>query len=143
VLAALAVVSQDRLPSTAPGGGAIAEDRLIGAALCHPLHAVFLAPAYGLPLAYYGDIGGRFWPAPNDLRYDALQRRAQPTAAERLVDFRRAGSRYVVATDLGMLVAEPDLAWALRPFPSVLSGDTYRVWDLTPGEPSACAGGPS
>lgn len=142
-LATLVVVTQDRLPSTAGGRAEIAKAHALGTALCHPLHSVFVSPAYGLPLAYHGDIGGTYWPSPSDLRYDALKSRSRRSAVERLAAFRAGGSRYVIATELDLLTAEPDLPAALSPYPVVVSGPGYRVWDMRSEAPPSCAGGPS
>ncbi len=143
LLVVAAVLTQDRPPPTSGGRAEIAKAHILGSALCHPLHSVFVSPAYGLPLAYHGGIGGTYWPSPADLSYQALKGRAQPSAVDRLAAFRTGGSRYVIATELGLLGAQPDLAAALAPYPMVIKSPGFGVWDLRPGAPPSCAGGPS
>src|SRR5581483_1078921 len=141
-LAAVIVVTQDRLPSPARGREEVAAARTVGAALCHPERAVFVDAAYGMPLEYHGDMAGTAWPSPGDIAFAALHGEKEPPATAELARLRTAGSRYVIVTDEVMLQAEPDLAAALGPYPQTLSGPGYRVFDLDPAAPAHCAGGP-
>jgi len=138
---AVAVWREDRLPSVAGGEAEVAAARTIGAALCRPMHAIWVDVAYGEVLDYHGDMAGMDWPLAADDALTRLQGQSVSSARERLAQDRSAGARYVVSTTPLTGGMPPDLAQQLQRFPVVLEGKAFEVWDLDPGAPSPCQGG--
>lgn len=104
----------------------------IGGAIGHSRETVFLAPEYGRPLSYYGDLSGRNWPQRGDFAAAALRGLPVPTAEER---FRELASRvmpeYFIVTSLAEFESQQDLKQFLTTgFPQVAEIDGCLIFDL-------------
>jgi hypothetical protein len=121
----------------------IALAQRIGTIVNHSTATLFLAPYYGRPLMYHGEISGDPWPYWYDVRDEALWNAVVPSAAERLdAMIARSGAEYFVVLDFEELARQPDLAQALAVYPVISRGDDHLVLDLR-GHETDSASGPS
>jgi 4-amino-4-deoxy-L-arabinose transferase-like glycosyltransferase len=103
----------------------------IGDLVHHSIHTVFLSPAYGLPLAYYGKLGGIAWPDQGLL--DAYRWQGLPdlSAEQRFQQMVGPDAEYFIVTDFGQWAAQPDLrAYLDKHTPVLASTDQYLIFDL-------------
>lgn len=145
LIAAIVVglAASDQLPSTAGGVEYIRNARVIGRLLCHPVHTILVAQAYGVVEQYYGEIGGVAWPSAADDHLGSLQGRAAASAEARLDTLREQGARYAIITDWSPDELPNSLRAALARFPVLAHGPAYEIRDLQPSLPGSCDGGPS
>jgi hypothetical protein len=113
----------------------------VGRVTGHSRRLLFLAPDYGHPLLYHGEVCGRGWPSIYDLR--GVRLRGGTFDAEKELHAAVASGQYdyFVVTDLVDYDAQPDLKRALTGrFRTVAAKDDYMIFDLRPpaerdGEP--------
>jgi len=106
--------------------------REVGALVGRGTRNVLLANYYALPLEYYGEIGGTYWPHSFDVRHERLMGLPGVRAEERLAAIIAAGeARYFIATNLRELHAQVDLERFLEAhFSTRAATDRYIIYDL-------------
>jgi 4-amino-4-deoxy-L-arabinose transferase-like glycosyltransferase len=127
----VAVLSYYRERSASFAGEA-ATYREVGELVGHGTKNVLLANYYALPLKFYGEIGGTYWPHSFDARHEELMGLPTHGAEERLKTI-IAGSeaRYFIVTNLPELHSQPDLERLMAANFSVLAAtDRYVIYDL-------------
>ena len=81
--------------------GTVALAREVGNAVGHSPEVIFMAPSYGKPLSYYGDLSGRNWPQSLDFRLATLQGITVPRAEERFNEMtKQVIPEYFIVTNL-------------------------------------------
>lgn len=110
----------------------IAVARDVGRLVGHSTRTIFLAPDYGHPLMYYGELSGRDWPYGYDIRDEALYTTSPRSAAERLARMTEAeAADFFVVLDRDELSRQPDLAMVLRErFPVFAEGERFIIFDM-------------
>ena len=102
-----------------------------GDACGHTSHAIFVAPADGNPLMYYGAVAGQPWPSPLDVKA-AAKAGHPPVAVGAQLDVAVAeGADCFIVTDLDQWAAAPELRDRLQRYPVLAQGDGYLVFSLT------------
>lgn len=131
VLTAALLVSDVRLARKGLGADARrhrAQAPVIGDLVDHSTEAVALAPAYGRPLSYEGNLSASAWPTQGDFRFRALQGQARRTTAEQLD---AVTADWFIVTDFRELAAQPELEELLdRRARLVARTPGYLVYDL-------------
>lgn len=111
----------------------------VGEVVGHSTNTVILAPHYGMPLKYHGEIGGEVWPDSNEQRARLSRGVARVGAAERLRAMERGGRRdFFIVTWPDELKRQRDLRELLSGYPIAAVTARYVVFDLRerdPGEP--------
>lgn len=130
---ALALVVSPRWVVPADTDATVAQARRLGELLDHSDDVVAIAPAYARPLAFHGDLVVSSWPSIYDDRLVRLRGADVPTAADRLEDVRRKGTRWLVVTDMERWrTAERDLRPLVeRSARLAHRADGYLVYDLS------------
>jgi hypothetical protein len=116
--------------------GRIEEYRTIGEMVGHSARVVMLTECWSLPLRYYGEVSGRYWPTQAEIDvYRPLGERgiADVEPATRLESLARemGGADYFVVTDLAELDRQPALRGLLDERHRLLSRSARSaVYDL-------------
>jgi len=102
--------------SRAGGERTVATAQEVGDIVEHSRRIIFLAPDYGMPLKYHGEVAGWIWWDSRELRLRAEQRGGPvPSVEDRFVQIQKESSpEYFVVTDLKEFEAQPDLERFLR-----------------------------
>jgi len=107
-----------------------AASRAAGDACGHTTHALFVAPADGNPLMYYGAVAGQPWPSPLDLKVAATSGQAERSVGARLDAAIADGADCFIVTDFDQWAAAPELRAQLATYPVLAEGDGYLVYSL-------------
>ncbi len=107
--------------------------RDIGEIVNHSTRTIFLAPAYGYPLRYYGQLFGACWPRQEDLEVRKLRRLEAldvQTHFEKLT--KKWSPEYFIVADLEDFDRQKDLKDFLTDrFDVIAESDKYLIFDLT------------
>jgi hypothetical protein len=126
--AGTSVQARRRVPDFSPD---IALAKRVGTVVNHSTATIFLAPYYGRPMMYYGELSGEPWPYWYDVRDEALWNPSVPSAEERLAQMAgRTRAEYFVVLDLEELARQSDLARCLETYPVISRDDDLLVYDL-------------
>ena len=104
----------------------------IGQIVNHSARTLFLAPYYGTPLEYYGELAGNPWPTIGDSYSEQLVGEPLLTAEERLDQFLQDSSpEYFIVTDLTEYRAQTELQTLLSSHFSVIAqSEEFIIFDL-------------
>jgi len=109
--------------------------REIGEIVNHSTRTIFLAPAYGSPLRYYGQLFGTCWPQHRDLEARKLRRLKALDVQTHLEHLTKKWSpEYFIVADLDDFDRQKDLKRLLtNKFSIIAQSDKYLIFDLTKG----------
>jgi hypothetical protein len=132
ILFAVIVALTQWLPIHPSYARQVATAREVGEAVNHSTKTVFLAPYYGEPLIYHGELSGVWWPHTSDLRADELRGLPPDAFADR---FRRRtrgfSAEYFIVTDFRDYAAQEDLQQFLSTqYPVLAQNRDYLIFDL-------------
>jgi hypothetical protein len=104
----------------------------IGVLVKHSTRTVFLAPYYGYPLQYHGELAGEAWPTVGDINSGQLWGEQPLTAPERFEQFyQRTLPEYFIITDMAEYSAQTDLQRFLTErFPVIKQSADFIIFDL-------------
>ena len=104
----------------------------IGEDVGHSTKTIFLAPNYGLPIIYHGELAGRSWPRREDFQKYRLEGRRALTVEERFNTLRAKYSpEYFIVTDPREFRSQVDLRDFLATnFPILSRNPSYIIFDL-------------
>jgi 4-amino-4-deoxy-L-arabinose transferase-like glycosyltransferase len=104
----------------------------IGQIVNHSARTLFLAPYYGAPLEYYGELAGNPWPTIGDSYSEQLVSGQLLTAEERLDQFFQDSSpEYFIVTDIAEYQAQTELQKLLSTHFSVIAqSEEFIIFDL-------------
>ena len=122
-----------RLHASPSPAAVAAQSRAIGEVVSHSTRTVMLAPAYGSPLSFFGNLSGSSWPsaASGDFRAMRLRGEWVPSTRQLFDRMRRSGAQWFIVTDLGELGRQPELMPLLdREARLAAGGPGYLVYDL-------------
>lgn len=105
--------------------------RGIGRATKHTTRGVFLSGCYTLPIMYYGEVAGMWWPLSNDLFLGERRHKNRMSAGERLNRIADSlGAEFFVITDVEDYRRQPQLVELLTDEPVVEYTDTHIIFDI-------------
>ena len=104
----------------------------IGVLVKHNTHLLFLAPYYGYPLQYYGNLAGEAWPTVGDINAEQLLGKPPLTAMERFEQvYQPASPDYFIVTDMNEYREQTDLQVFLKGrFPILQQSENLIIFDL-------------
>ena len=104
----------------------------IGALVNHSARTLFLAPYYGAPLEYHGELAGIAWPTVGDIRAEQLVGAQPLSAVERLNQYlQEASPEYFIVTDMTEYEAQTDLRTLLSTrYPILEQSEDFIIFDL-------------
>ena len=104
----------------------------IGEVVEHSARTLFLAPYYGVPLEYYGELAGNPWPTIGDSYSEQLVGGQLLTAEETLdLFFQDSSPEYFIVTDIAEYLAQTDLQTLLSSHFSIIAQtEEFIVFDL-------------
>jgi hypothetical protein len=104
----------------------------IGEYVAHSTQTILLAPFYGKPLMYHGELSGDYWPHRYDIRDEVLLGGREMTARERFDKMNINNSyEYFIVTDLQEFEGQKDLKTLLTTeYPLVVENGEYLIFDL-------------
>jgi len=104
----------------------------IGTLVEHSTQTLFLAPYYGAPLQYHGEVAGKPWPTLGDMKAGQIWGEKSFSAKERLDQFIQGYSpEYFIITDMTEFEAQTELKTLLTTRYEIIkrSGD-FIIFDL-------------
>lgn len=129
--AGTSVQARRRVPEFGPE---IELARQIGEAVSHSTTTVFLAPHYGFPLMYYGEISGAAWPYWYDIRDEAIWGGPRYSTRERFeLMIERGNAEYFVVADRDEYARQPELSEILVDYPVIFENADCLVYDVSAG----------
>jgi hypothetical protein len=104
----------------------------IGVLVGHSTHTLFLAPYYGAPLTYHGELAGNAWPTMGEMHAEQLWGETVLSATDMLDLFLQSDlPEYFIVTDMYEYEAQVDLKTLLTTrFPIIEQSDDFILFDL-------------
>lgn len=130
VMLFVALTSLDRLQEQDPQK-TVQLAKQIGLVTNHTSHGVFLSGSYTLPIMYYGEVAGTWWPLSNDSFLGERRYRYRMPASQRLKQISETHHpEFFVITNMTEFSRQHDLVQMLKDRPVIECTDTHMIFDL-------------